>query len=443
MRLLKSLVIITLYVWLPILAKISVDPDSINKVHLIVSNHLDVGFTNFSATVVNTYFDKYFAKARKAGEELAFENITYSWTTHSYLASLYLDCPPNMGLHCPNETERQAFESSVSESYIVFHGFPFNSQIEFYDESMFEFGLQLNRDTLNALHIPLDKQSIVISQRDVPGITKSVIPLLLQYNITAISLGTNDRSPPPAVPNNIFKWVSYNLSMLTIVHPGGYGGYDHLRDAVLIPGFDQALTYFYRGICTYIYIYKEQNRNIWNCSGTINIQQQQQQQQQQIQGDNAGPPDAIEVLNATWYLKGLFPNAEIVCSTYNDYVNALYAANEAMNGSLLDSLPTVTNEEMGDTWSYGASADPWKMAVFRIAMRHRSTYLENEEGSMYFYNFSRLLLKNGEHTFGGSTSRFLQNTTYQAWSNAQLQQVLNQSDVINFVNTWYEQRDWG
>lgn len=44
-----------------------------------------------------------------------------------------------------------------------------------------------------------------MSQRDVPGMTRSVIPYLLQSGIRAISVGVNGASAPPVVPK-AFVW---------------------------------------------------------------------------------------------------------------------------------------------------------------------------------------------------------------------------------------------
>ena len=68
---------------------------AITKVHLVQSNHLDVGFTGSIVTVLNEYFDSYLPnaiktsaalKARGGEEQLVF-------TTHAYVLSMFLDCP--------------------------------------------------------------------------------------------------------------------------------------------------------------------------------------------------------------------------------------------------------------------------------------------------------------------------------------------------------------
>eukprot|EP00483_Globobulimina_turgida_P013523 UN13548 len=84
---------------------------------------------------------------------------------------------------------------------------------------------------------------------------------------------------------------------------------------------------------------------------------------------------------------------------------------------------------MGDTWSWGISSDPWKNTAFRIAMRKRAQCLESNlcsYDSASFYNFSRLLLKNGEHTWGGGVTHFLTlPDNYYAWSNKAFQKRLH------------------
>ena len=62
----------------------------------------------------------------------------------------------------------------------------------------------------------------------------------------------------------------------------------------------------------------------------------------------------------------------------------------------------MTTHNIGDTWGYGIQSDPYKTAAHRNAQYLRAKCLEEwncTTQSPYFYNFSRLLLKNGEHTW--------------------------------------------
>ena len=55
--------------------------------------------------------------------------------------------------------------------------------------------------------------------------SSSLIPLLKQNGVQAITVGVNGASMPPAVPN-IFRWKDpiSNEEVLAMWHPGGYGG---------------------------------------------------------------------------------------------------------------------------------------------------------------------------------------------------------------------------
>ena len=47
----------------------------------------------------------------------------------SYLVSLFLDCPPGMGLHCPSAEARAAVEAGIRAGAITWHAFPHNAQV--------------------------------------------------------------------------------------------------------------------------------------------------------------------------------------------------------------------------------------------------------------------------------------------------------------------------
>lgn len=204
------------------------NPIWIDTVHLVISNHFDCGFYadypkfGFAATVVNNYFHNYFPSAVSNGIILNNNySLPFTWMTQSWLISLYFDCPPNMGFTCPNQTEQEYIQYGIDKGYIYWHSFPFNSQMEVYDKSMLEFGLKLSKDLSIKHGAPI---SSTLSQRDVPGMTRSMIPILNKNNITAISIGVNEVSASPKVPQ-IFKWkdTQSNESIITMVNPGGYG----------------------------------------------------------------------------------------------------------------------------------------------------------------------------------------------------------------------------
>jgi hypothetical protein len=82
------------------------------------------------------------------------------------LVHLYLNCPNNTKIECPNERELSEFKKAIEIGDISYHCFPFNSQIEILDESLLEFGLKMSHD----LDIKFNfTKKIVFGQRDVPG----------------------------------------------------------------------------------------------------------------------------------------------------------------------------------------------------------------------------------------------------------------------------------
>jgi len=60
----------------------------------------DVGYVNYSVSVINEYFTEYFPRAVEIADGLQTGGYVESfiYTTHAWLVSLYLDCPPNLTL---------------------------------------------------------------------------------------------------------------------------------------------------------------------------------------------------------------------------------------------------------------------------------------------------------------------------------------------------------
>ena len=77
--------------------------------------------------------------------------------------------------------------------------------------------------------------------------------------------------------------------------------------------------------------------------------------------DNSGPPTASQV-TALWdNLRQQHPGATLLASSLDAF------AVEVLAGDV-NALPVVW-EELGDSWLYGAPADPIKVATFREARR--------------------------------------------------------------------------
>ena len=258
---------------------------------------------------------------------------------------------------------------------------------------------------------------IVMSQRDVPGVTRGVVPLLASRGVRAFSEGANGAFTSPQVPL-LFNWTdaASGSSVLYLNHPSGYGeeavgaGGDRRRrrllsltDAVSLEGFDEALIFAFRG-------------------------------------DNGGPQSVSQAQANLGSARSLFPNAKVVGSTLDAWVGALLK-----HGT--ETLPVVTSE-IGDTWIYGLQADPWKTKAVRLMLRERARALALAGPSLSadaaFRNQSRYLVKATEHTFGETHGRF---DEHMGWSNQQLQSVLTSvsergDKYRNYTASWSEQREY-
>ena len=79
----------------------------------------------------------------------------------SWLVSLYLDCPPGLGLDCPNATAVAAFEDAVRRGDVYWHAYPFNMQSEVADASLLAAAVSLTHDLDSRFGLP---PKITVSQ---------------------------------------------------------------------------------------------------------------------------------------------------------------------------------------------------------------------------------------------------------------------------------------
>lgn len=212
-----------------------------------------------------------------------------------------------------------------------------------------------------------------MSQRDVPGTTRSLIPGLLRANVRAYTGGVNVYSAPPFVPR-AFVWsdLASNTSIPAMVHPYNYGGISY-SDAVVIPGFSHAIVFDWRG-------------------------------------DNAGPPQSVDEVKGNYAtVQAAFPGATVFASTLDNFTQLLTPAVTA-------TLPILTSE-IGDTWMHGAASDPQKSQMYKRAAELRRSCIASGACSAadpVIANFTRFLLKNNEHTWGKSQPVYF--ADYSNWS---------------------------
>ena len=198
---------------------------------------------------------------------------------------------------------------------------------------------------------------------------------------------------------------------------GGKGGAPPARDYLQIPGCPHVLVYAWRN-------------------------------------DNHGPAESTkEVLGDFEEVQGWFPGAQVVVSTLDNFTTHAIAAGAKQN------VPLVT-AEIGDTWVMGVPSDPVKTMRMRSTQRIREqcvaageqecAYPSSVDGELApspasspFYNFSRLLMKASEHTWGVSGGN-LGDFRSTNWSNVDFHREVQAGAKELHTNplSWTIQRKW-
>ena len=81
-------------------------------------------------------------------------------------------------LQCPTVEEKSKFIDAVASGYITWHAGPMNLQIEMAHELwLFEAGLDLSHQL--DVRFAITRKFRVLSQRDVPGLTLTLLPFSL------------------------------------------------------------------------------------------------------------------------------------------------------------------------------------------------------------------------------------------------------------------------
>lgn len=355
-----------------------VNPERIKKVHLIFKTHLDIGFTNSGDSVIKTYMNEFIPNTLTLTESLrqSKANERYRWTTGSWLISEYLNSQD------PAMVSRM--ESAIKNGDITWHALPFSTHTELADPSLYELGIQISKD----LDKRFGKKTISAKMTDVPGHTRSLVPILAKNGIRFLHIGVNPASTAPDVPT-LFKWCAPDGSSVIVMYQQEYG------DQFVLPGTDIM----------------------------VDIR---------FTNDNLGPHSRQQVNDIYKELHEKYPNAEIVTSTLDD------VANEALK--IENSLPVIT-KELGDTWIHGAGSNPALMAEFRALSRLRLDWIKQGKftfGSKQDMAFGLPLLMVAEHTWGRDVKTFLKD--WDIYLPADFKATRQKPNFRQMEQSWKEKR---
>jgi len=278
------------------------------QLHVVFKAHLDIGFTDLAANVVEEYLHFFIPRAISISRRLreTGRRERFVWTTGSWLIHQYFET--RSPAECAN------LERAILDGDIVWHGLPFTMHSELADASLFEAGLAISQD----LDARFGKKTIAAKLTDVPGNTRGIVPLMAAAGIRFLHIGVNGACSAPEVPE-LFKWRDEaTKTEIIVMQHQGYGGLHIDNELGLLVE------------CT---------------------------------SENDPPPSVQAIVPFFLRLEEKYPQAEIIGSTLDAYAKLLIERN-------ID-LPVVTSE-IGDSWIRGAASDPVKLSQLRDLLRlHR------------------------------------------------------------------------
>lgn len=191
----------------------------VKEVIVVFKTHLDIGFTDYAAEVVNRYKTEFIPAACATARAQEGTNEPFVWTTGSWL------------LYEALKTDDGTLDGCIRDGLITWHALPFTTHTEYMNEELFRYGLSLSAE----LDRRYGKKTIAAKMSDVPGHTIAMVPLLAEAGIEFLHIGVNPATPVPNVPS-VFRWCYEDKSVIVAYNGGGYGSDFVLGDTALVFG---------------------------------------------------------------------------------------------------------------------------------------------------------------------------------------------------------------
>src|ERR1700733_8058459 len=350
---------------------------SVKRVLVMFKCHLDVGFVDTQAAVIKKYFDQYFPQAIQIANTLRQAGgERYVWTTGSWLLYEYLEQA--------STEDRKRMEQAILEGDIAWHALPFTWQTELLNRSAITGAIGFSK----SLDRRFGRKTTGAKMTDVPGHSRGLIGPLAESGVTFLDIGVNSASTPPDVPA-AFVWKDPSGASVTMMyHRLEYGG------VVRLPGSDLAVAV-------------------------------------EVRDDNAGPHTEEEIRQIYADLRRQFPKASIRASNLTEIADVVEPYKSA--------LPVLT-QEIGDTWIYGVSSDPVKLARYREMLRLRTEWIlagKLQVGDKVDLAFLAKFALAAEHTWGTDTKTWLD---FDHYTPDALAQMLEQPQYKTVTGSWIEKR---
>lgn len=348
----------------------------VKRVLVAFKCHFDAGFIDTQAAVVHRYFSEYFPQAIKIAEQCR-QSGKQRYVWSTGSWLLY------EYLEQASASERRRMEQAIGSGDIAWHAIPFTWQTEMMNSSEISASIALS----HALDRRFGRTTTGAKMTDVPGHTRGIIAPLCAEGVTFLDIGVNDASTPAEVPP-LFLWTNSTGQELIVMYHHGYGG------VAQPPGGDLAVAV-------------------------------------EVRNDNSGPHPQPEIQEIYARLQRQFPNAEISASNFSEIAHALEPFRE--------KLPVVTGE-IGDSWIYGVSSDPTKVARYREIARLRTSWIAAgrlQAGDETDIALLRKLLLEVEHTWGADTKTWID---FDHYIPADLAKMLDTKSYKVMEYSWAEKR---
>ena len=354
----------------------AVPAPAVKRVLVAFKCHFDAGFIDTQAAVVSRYFNKYFPQAINIAEKCRQSGKDHYVWTTGSWL-LY------EYLEQASAGERRRMEQAIGRGDIAWHAIPFSWQTEMMSPSEISASIALS----HSLDRRFGKVTTGAKMTDVPGHTRGIIAPLCTEGVKFLDIGVNDASTPAEVPP-LFVWSSAAGQKLVVMYHHGYGGVAQPQGADLAVAIE-------------------------------------------VRDDNSGPHSLSEIHETYARLRRQFPNAEVTASSLSEIANALEP--------LRDTLPVFT-EEIGDSWIYGVSSDPIKVARYREISRLRASWISAgrlQAGDATDIALLRKLLLEVEHTWGTDTKTWID---FDHYTPLDLAKMLDEKNYKVMEHSWEEKR---
>lgn len=204
-------------------------------------------------------------------------------------------------------------EEAIASGWLTWHALPFTTHSELLDEWLVE-----ELGVAGELAVRFGRRPVSAKLTDVPGHTAGLVPLLADTGVELLHVGVNPASAVPEVPA-IFRWGAAGRELVVIYAP--------LSGVVQeLPGG--------RAV------------DVW------------------VTGDNVGPPSLAEERRRRADLVRERPGADLRAASLDPVAHLLRPYRREF---------PVVDQEIGDTWIHGATADPALLARYRLLLRWQRT----------------------------------------------------------------------